>query len=427
MKRWLVVLLISFSVVLMFATTIPEITLFCRAGPEGDAHKAQVEYWNSNLAEKYGFKVKIIEATRADYYTYVNNTLLAGGKTPDIMESFSGFTALYGKSKMAFDLTDWYYDDTMFPYDRSDWLDISMKLVTYNGRIYALPTDTNTYLLFYRKDLIPEPPKTWEEAYEVAKHFTKKHNKNSPTMYGIAFYGRKSESLPMFYYQIFRSYGGTWWYDRPAFDSEPALKALKWVESVIKDGLVPPDISTYEYMEILGALQTGQIAMAVQWDAAYPTLKDKNASPLVWDKMAVAMVPGVETPEGLRRAQSAHDQMLVINPNSEFKKEAFTFIAWATASPEGAKIYAMAGASPARKSVLSDPEVLSKFPRFQFKLPALDQWGYAEPQIPDYPEMKDILNTYLAKVWALELDPETALKRANNEIYDFLVAKGYYK
>ncbi|HCZ06379.1 MAG: multiple sugar transport system substrate-binding protein [Thermotogota bacterium] len=426
MRRFVTLLVVVLLAVLL-AAAVPEITLFCRAGPEGAAHRAQVDYWNKYLAEKYGFKVKIIEATRADYYTYVNNTLLAGGKTPDILESFSGFTALYGKSGMALDLTDWYYDDTLFPYDRNDWLDIAMKLVTYNGRIYALPTDTNTYLLFYRKDLIPEPPQTWEEAYELAKKFTKKYNKNSPTMYGMAFYGRKSESLPMFWYQIFRSYGGTWWYDRPAFDSEPALKALNWVVKVIKEGLVPPDISTYEYMEILGALQTGQVAMAVQWDAAYPSLRDKNSSPLVWDKMGVAMVPGVMTPEGIRRAHSAHDQMLVINPRSDYKKEAFIFIAWATASPEGAKIYAMAGGSPPRKSILSDPDVLNNFPRFQVKLPALNLWGYAEPQIPDYPEMKDILNTYLAKAWALEIDPETALKQANKEIYDFLKSKGYYK
>ncbi len=427
MRKLVLILLSLFLVVIICAGNLPEVTLFCRAGPEAYGHRLQVEYWNKHLAQKYGFKVRIIEATRADYYTYVNNTLMAGAKTPDILESFSGFTALYGKSGLALDITDWYYDDSLFPYDRNDWLPIAMKLVTYKGRIYALPTDTNTYLLFYRKDLIPEPPKTWEELYEVAKKFTKKYNPNSPTMYGLAFYGRKSESLPMFWYQIFRSYGGTWWYDRPAFDSEPAMKALKWVVKVIREGLVPPDISTYEYMEILGALQTGQVAMAVQWDAAYPTLRDKKASPLVWDKMGVAMVPGVWTPEGIRRAHSAHDQMLVINPNSKYKKEAFIFIAWATASPEGAKIYAMAGCSPPRKSILSDPEVLKKFPRFSVKLPGLDKWGYAEPALPDYPEMKDILNTYLAKAWALEIDPETALKKANQEIYEFLRSKGYYK
>ncbi len=426
MRKWLAWIVVLI-VLVGFSTSMPEITLFCRSGPEGTAHRAQVEYWNKHLAQKYGFKVKIIEATRADYYTYVNNTLLAGGKTPDILESFSGFTALYAVSDMALDITKWYYDNSMFPYNRNDWLDIAMKLVSYKGRIYALPTDTNTYLLFYRKDLIKKPPETWNELYKVAKEFTKKYNKSSPTIYGLAFYGRKCESLPMFWYQIFRSYGGTWWYDRPAFDSEPAVKALKWVTKVIREGLVPPDISTYEYMEILGALQTGQVAMAVQWDAAYPTLRDKKSSPLVWDKMGVAMVPGVMTPEGIRRAQSAHDQMLVINPHSEHKREAFIFAAWATASPEGAKIYAMAGASPPRKSILSDPEVLSKFPRFKVKLPALDKWGYAEPQIPDYPEMKDILGTYLAKAWALEMDPEGALKEANQEIYEFLKSKGYYK
>ena len=101
MRRLVLILLSLFLVVIICAGNLPEVTLFCRAGPEAYGHRLQVEYWNKHLAQKYGFKVRIIEATRADYYTYVNNTLMAGAKTPDILESFSGFTALYGKSGLA--------------------------------------------------------------------------------------------------------------------------------------------------------------------------------------------------------------------------------------------------------------------------------------------------------------------------------------
>ena len=422
-------LVFALAAISMYAARLPELALLARSGPEAVGTARLVKYWNENLADKMGFRVKQVEESRANYYTKVNNTLLAGAKTPDILVSYSAFTALYARSKMVLDITDYYYDNKMFPYDRNDWLPIAMDLVTFNGRIYGLPTDTNTYLLYYRVDLVKNPPNTWDELFKMAKKFTRRYNPKSPTLYGLAFYGRKEESTPMFWYQIFRSFGGTWWYsDKPAFDSYPAVKALEWVTNVIKEKIVPPDIATYEYMEILGALQTGQVAFAVQWDAAYPTLLSKKQSPLIYNKIKAAPVPGVRLPSGeIRRAQSAHDMILVINAHTQYPKKAFEFIAWATADPVAVKIYGETGLSPSHKSVLKDKDILAASPQLAVKIPALNKWGYAEPKIPDYPEMKDLLATYLSRAWALEMPPTEALKTANQKIYEFLKGKGYYK
>ena len=32
---------------------------------------------------------------------------------------------------------------------------------TWNGKLYGAPLNSNTQLLWYRKDLVPTPPKTW--------------------------------------------------------------------------------------------------------------------------------------------------------------------------------------------------------------------------------------------------------------------------
>ena len=34
---------------------------------------------------------------------------------------------------------------------------------TWQGNLYAAPLNSNTQLLWYRKDLVPNPPKTWDE------------------------------------------------------------------------------------------------------------------------------------------------------------------------------------------------------------------------------------------------------------------------
>ena len=39
----------------------------------------------------------------------------------------------------------------------------------WKGKVYVVPLNTNAQLLWYRKDLVPTPPKTWDEMIAMAK------------------------------------------------------------------------------------------------------------------------------------------------------------------------------------------------------------------------------------------------------------------
>ena len=43
-----------------------------------------------------------------------------------------------------------------------------LATATYKGRLYAAPANSNTQLLWYRKDLVKTPPKTWDELIDQA-------------------------------------------------------------------------------------------------------------------------------------------------------------------------------------------------------------------------------------------------------------------
>ena len=78
--------------------------------------------------------------------------------------------------------------------------DLPKDYYEVNGKIYALPFDACVQMLFYRKDLFEnelikrefyeiykrklEVPTTFQEYNEVARFFTKKYRKESPTRYG---------------------------------------------------------------------------------------------------------------------------------------------------------------------------------------------------------------------------------------------------
>jgi len=38
----------------------------------------------------------------------------------------------------------------------------------WDGKLYAAPLNSNTQLLWYRKDLVPHPPKTWDQMIDDA-------------------------------------------------------------------------------------------------------------------------------------------------------------------------------------------------------------------------------------------------------------------
>ena len=44
-----------------------------------------------------------------------------------------------------------------------------LETATFEHELYASPVNTNTQLLWYRKDLVPKPPKTWEEMIRMAE------------------------------------------------------------------------------------------------------------------------------------------------------------------------------------------------------------------------------------------------------------------
>lgn len=55
---------------------------------------------------------------------------------------------------------------------KSEFTDISIRAFSYAGDIYGLPYATEAIALIYNKDLVPEPPQTWDELLKIAERLT---------------------------------------------------------------------------------------------------------------------------------------------------------------------------------------------------------------------------------------------------------------
>ena len=176
------------------------------------------------------------------------------------------------------------------------------------GGIYALPYRLDTQLLFYRRDLFENqflrrmyaefsgggelrPPQTWREFNSIAKFFTRAHNPESPTVYGIALGGQKPHGALCEFLPRLWAFGGEVLDSRGrvGLDSRNAVEALEsYVEAM---AYASPGAENNFWREQVKSFCSGQSAMATVFSAPAAPIADRSLSEVV-GRIGYDMVPG---------------------------------------------------------------------------------------------------------------------------------------
>ena len=101
----------------------------------------------------------------------------------------------------------------------SGTLQTPLDTATYEGKLYGAPDNTNVQLLWYRSDLVPTPPKTWDEMISMAEALVAEGKPGR-----IVGQGKQYEGLVCNMMEYILSNGGALWdetrmvsaLDRPA-------------------------------------------------------------------------------------------------------------------------------------------------------------------------------------------------------------------
>ena len=80
----------------------------------------------------------------------------------------------------------------------------ALDTAIWKGQLYAAPANTNTQLLWYRSDLVPNPPKTWAEMIADAEQLAKQGKPHY-----IEIQGAQYEGATVWYNTMLNSAGGT--------------------------------------------------------------------------------------------------------------------------------------------------------------------------------------------------------------------------
>ena len=387
------------------------LSVVVREGLEADGLRALANAW----AERRGVDVQFEALGRGQYLSAVKNEITAQEPAYDVV--FFPGTSVAEMAARGFLAEIKYWDPSTDP-----------DLITYSsfdGKVFGLPCDVSTFMTLYRKDLVSQPPESWLDLLEFSNYWPESSNNielASVVPYGLGIAGKAGEELPKIFYPILWSHGGAIFDDEgyPALHEPEAVAAARLFKRLVTSKGTPSDSESWGVIEIYGAYLDEKIALTTpQWNALFPLfLEDNNAPGL---NLALSQIPGKRNADGsVTVVNFQHTWDLVIPNNSANVEAATDFILFAT-GPEGARLYAKtARGNPARRSVLSDVELVEERPEFPLMLQALGT-ARREPDVPYYSQLHEIMNDALSRIISGAETPESAFQAASRRLNQVVV------
>jgi len=176
--------------------------------------------------------------------------------------------------------------------DLSDYLDAALKGGIWKGVLYGFPFNGNVYMPLYRKDLFEDaqnkadfkakygyelqPPQTMEQLLDMAKFFYR-----PPELYGWVSHPKVGEGVVCDFMGFLHAWGGRVLDEnmRPEINSKAAIEALKFFKELLKTG--PPGIESYGHAEKIALINSGKVAIGLEWPAIIPIHENPKESVLL--------------------------------------------------------------------------------------------------------------------------------------------------
>lgn len=410
------------------AAKLAPIVVACWSGPEHDnLVKLAAAY-----TAKTGNQVTVEEIARESYQDKLTTTFVAGGSDYDVAYVSSDWPPAWINAKALTELDQFFNDPKVVDQEFAlKNYQPAINSFVFNNKTYAFPSEGDTAWLFYRKDLLEakgiKVPVTWDEYLAAAKALN-----NPPEIYGAVIGAKPDEAMWDFMHYLF-SFGGDILDkdNKVILNNEAGVAALTFYSGLLRtEKVVPPDVNTYGYNEILTNLQEGKAAMGIEWMAATQTLTDCTQSPKVCKDgqplLGYTFVPGSKQADGsVVHGTGGSSWGWVIPAGSKNGLAAYKFIEWLTGH-EGGKMWALNGGIPSNQLALSDPEVAQKIPQFKM-LGEIMPIRHLVPSTTVTGDMVTAINEAVAAAVTGTKEPKAALDEASAKITEMLTKAGYIK
>jgi len=330
----------------------------------------------------------------------------AAGRLPDIASVDSFWMPLFMAGGHVQPLNDYWPAE-----DRTDFLPFTIQTLSdAAGNVYGVWHGTDCRLLYYRRDLVPTPPRTWAELLETASRISRER-KIAGYLYNAGRWeAAVFDHLPMFWAQggeLVDAEG------RPVFGAPPnrerMVNVLTFLRDTIRSGASPRSVlANNDYQQLTSAAVAGDVAMFLGGSWQLRDL-ETGLSPAEFAKWDMAPIPQKDA--GTESTGTGGWVWVVFARDPARRKAATEFLLSVESSANVGRIDQVTGQLPVRTSVYRNVSFFRDnawYARFGQML----VHGRARPAVPIYPALSEQLQLAVGYSVSGEKAPEQALDDA---------------
>ncbi len=247
---------------------------------------------------------------------------------------------------------------------------------TWNGRLYSAPFNTNTQLLWYRKDLVPHPPKTWKQMIGMAEALAKQGKPHY-----IEIQGAQYEGYTVWFNTLVNSAGGQILSDngQKVLLGPPAVRALDVIHTLAHSPAADPSLGSQ--MEDQNRLQfeAGRAAFELNYPYVYPSAKADV--PDIFKNMRWTTYPTVKPGEPAHVTIGGIN--LAVGAFSKHKAQAFAAIECLRNPQNEIRNAVLGGLPPVLEAIYSQPAFQKVYPMWKAIFDTL-KTASVRPKTPAY-------------------------------------------
>ncbi len=283
---------------------------------------------------------------------------------------------------------------------------------TYQDKLYAVPANSNTQLLWYRKSLVEgEPPKTWDALIDAAEKLPKAGR--------IEIQGAAYEGMTVWFNALVESAGGKI-LESPqqvGLDSAAAVKAVDVIARLANSQAADPSLSSQKEDQNRIAFESGAAAFQINYPFIYPSAAEVGED--FQGDIGWAPYPAVEEGKPVKAPIGGFN--FGVGAYSKHPKEAFD-AAICLRNEENQKVAAAEGGLPPTiAKVYEDEKFRKDYPFADLIRKQIEDAG-VRPETPAYADVSLAIATTLSPPGRVK--GQAAVDELKQKIQDALTSKG---
>lgn len=278
----------------------------------------------------------------------------------------------------------------------------------FAGHLWRMPLSGDTALLYWRKDLLPRPPRDTRELVAMAQEL----QGQGRVPWGYVWQGRQYEGLSCVVLEVLHGFGGRWWdlrEGRTDLQTPAALEAISWLVDLVRTGISPPGVANFAENDALQLFSAGEAAFLRNWPYAWELI-EQGGGPVA-GRVGVTPLPGAPGRVGGGTLGTWGFSLLAGSPRPRAAAEV---IRWFTGPEVQRELALSQGYAPTWQSLYDDSDLVARRPLLTVQRQAL-RTALVRPLTPLYAQISDVLQRQINGLLTTDLAPATALARAQRQ------------